>query len=149
VKAFHPDREPDEAEKLRKTAIMQRVTEAYEKSDLLGLFRLQLEFERIDQAHLEKLADVQLKYYNTILQQQVDELDEQLQSVQHELRAMTGGKTAGSISPTGLDYVINHDIRQLKQHIKTLKADLKVLADPTVMNQWLKMYRIPKASDLE
>src|SRR5919199_1222659 len=30
VKAFHPDREQDEDEKIRKTAIMQRVTEAYE-----------------------------------------------------------------------------------------------------------------------
>ncbi len=149
VKAFHPDREPDEAEKLRKTAIMQRVTEAYEKSDLLGLFRLQLEFERIDQAHLEKLADSQLKYYNNVLQQQVDELDEQLQAVQQELRAMTGGKTAGSISPLGIEYAINHDIRQLKQSIKTLKADLKALVDPAIMNQWLKLYRIPKASWLE
>ncbi|HEX9955895.1 MAG TPA: hypothetical protein VGA96_01520 [Fibrella sp.] len=149
VKAFHPDRELDETEKLRKTAIMQRVTEAYEKSDLLGLFRLQLEFERIDQAHLEKLADTQLKYYNKILQQQVDELDEQLESLQQELRSMISGKLTGTISPIGIEYAINHDIRQMKQSIKTLKADLKALVDPAVMNQWLKMYRIPKASDLE
>jgi hypothetical protein len=67
VKAFHPDREPDEAEKARKTGIMQRITEAYEKSDLLALFRLQLEYNRIDQTHLERLAEDQLKYYNKII----------------------------------------------------------------------------------
>ncbi|MEZ0539896.1 hypothetical protein [Fibrella arboris] len=147
VKAFHPDLELDETEKIRKTAIMQRVTEAYEKSDLLGLFRLQLDFERIDQAHLEKLADTQLTYYNGILQQQVDELDQRIEAVQQELRSLVGGKTPGSISPIGIDYAINHDVRQMKQHIKTLKVDLRALADAGVMNQWLKMYRIPKSID--
>ena len=73
VKAFHPDREPDEAEKGRKTEVMHRVTEAYEKGDLLALLRLQLEFNRIDQAHLETLAEEQLTYYNKILRQQTQE----------------------------------------------------------------------------
>ena len=97
VKAFHPDREPDEAEKGRKTEIMHRVTEAYEKSDLLALLRLQLEFDRIDQAHLESLAEEQLKYYNKILRQQTQELDDELFTLQDELAAMTG-KPAFAVS---------------------------------------------------
>ena len=56
VKTFHPDRELDEAEKIRKTAIMQRVTDAYEKNDLLVLLELQLEFERIDAQSLNSIA---------------------------------------------------------------------------------------------
>ncbi|MBO0935343.1 hypothetical protein J2I47_02160 [Fibrella sp. HMF5335] len=150
VKAFHPDREPDEAEKARKTGIMQRVTEAYEKSDLMGLFRLQLEFERIDQAHLEKLADSQLIYYNKILRQQADELDGQLAQIQHELRAMTGGGSLfGSSTAVGLDYAINGDIKAVKADIKTLKNDLKTLANPAVMRAWLKTFRIPKDIGIE
>ena len=144
VKAFHPDREPEEAEKARKTGIMQRVTEAYEKSDLMGLFRLQLEFERIDQAHLEKLADSQLTYYNKILKQQADELDGQLFQLQNELRAMTGGGMFGFNTAAGLEYAINNDIKLIKADIKTLKNDLKTLTDPVMMKAWLKTFRIPK-----
>ncbi|MBO0931799.1 cell envelope integrity protein TolA [Fibrella aquatilis] len=144
VKAFHPDREPDEAEKSRKTGIIQRVTEAYEKSDLMGLFRLQLEFERIDQAHLEKLADNQLLYYNKILKQQADELDAQLFQIQNELRAITGGGMFGFSTAVGLDYAINNDVKAIKADIKTLKSDLKSLTDPSIMKAWLKTFRIPK-----
>lgn len=140
VKAFHPDREPDEAEKERKTAIMQRVTEAYEKSDLMGLFRLQLEFERIDAAHLEKLADAQLQYYNRILQEQVDELDSQLAQVQQELGSLTGNTEYG-LSATGLEFAINSDINQMKRAVKALKADLKTLTDPAYLRAWLKTYQ--------
>ncbi len=147
VKAFHPDREPDETEKARKTGIMQRVTEAYEKSDLMGLFRLQLEFERIDQAHLEKLADSQLLYYNKILKQQADELDGQLFMIQNEVRSMTGGGMYGFSSAAGIDYAINSDIKSVKAAIKTLKNDLKTLTDPAVMKAWLKTFRIPKDDD--
>lgn len=144
VKAFHPDRELDEAEKTRKTTIMQRVTDAYEKSDLLSLFRLQLEFERIDQAHLEKLADTQLTYYNTILKQQVDELDGQLGQLQGEIASLTGGSPFGFSTTSGLDYAINKDIKEMKRAIKALKLDLETLTDAAQLKAWLKAYHIPK-----
>lgn len=140
VKAFHPDREPDEAEKERKTAIMQRVTEAYEKSDLMGLFRLQLEFERIDQAHLEKLADAQLLYYNKILTEQVEELDTQLKQVQADMSSLTGSASYG-FSATGLEFALNNEISDMKRVVKHLKADLKTLTDPAYLRAWLKQYR--------
>ncbi len=144
VKAFHPDREPDEAEKGRKTEIMHRVTEAYEKSDLLALLRLQLEFDRIDQAHLESLAEEQLKYYNKILKQQTQELDEELFALHNELAAMTGKPAFAVSSKIALEFNLNSDIAQLKRDIKRIKSDLKAFAEPSVLKQWLKTYRIQK-----
>lgn len=144
VKAFHPDRELDEEEKIRKTTIMQRVTEAYEKSDLMGLFRLQLEFERIDQAHLEKLADTQLLYYNKILKQQADELDNQLAMLQGEISNMTGGGMSGFGTAKGLDYAINNDIKSMKEAVKALKLDLAALTDIAQLKAWLKSYRLSR-----
>ncbi|MBO0949047.1 hypothetical protein [Fibrella forsythiae] len=144
VKAFHPDREPDEDEKIRKTTIMQRVTEAYEKSDLLGLFRLQLEFERIDQAHLEKLADNQLLYYNRILKQQADELDGKLAQRQEELSNMTGGRVATVGNAKGLDFAINADIKSMKQAVKALKFELSMLTDSAQLRAWLKSYHLDR-----
>lgn len=141
VKAFHPDREPDEAEKLRKTEIMHRVIAAYEKSDLLALFRLQLEFERIDQAHLEALAEEQLTYYNKILRQQAQELEAEFASLQKELAAMTGKSTFSAGSLVGFEFSLNSDIAQLKRDIKQLKQDVKALANTSILRQWLKSYR--------
>ena len=147
VKAFHPDREPDEAEKGRKTEIMHRVTEAYEKSDLLALLRLQLEFDRIDQAHLESLAEEQLKYYNKILRQQTQELDDELFTLQDELAAMTGKPAFAVSSRIALEFSLNSDIAQLKRDIKQIKSDVKAFADPSVLKQWLKTYRIQKPDE--
>lgn len=140
VKAFHPDREPDEAEKGRKTAIMHRVTEAYEKSDLLALLRLQLEFERIDQTHLETLAETQLRYYNKILRQQAQELDDEFTRLQNNLVALTGKPTGTLHSRKGIEFNLNNDIAQLKRDVKQLKTNLKILAGPGQLRQWLKMY---------
>lgn len=148
VKAFHPDREPDEAEKQRKTEIMHRVTEAYEKSDLLALLRLQLEFEHIDQEHLENLAEEQLKYYNKILKQQAEELDDEFFTLQNELAVLTGKPSFAVSSPIALEFSLNSDIAQLKRDIKQIKSDIKAFADPGRLKQWLKTYRIQKSDNI-
>ena len=148
VKAFHPDRERDEAEKERKTAVMQRITEAYEKSDLLALFRLQLEFNRIDQQHLETLADDQLKYYNKILKQQVSELGDELYGMQQHLSAMLG-KPLMFTTTFGLEYAFNNDLRELKSGVKAVKREVKDFRDPAILKAWLRAYKIPKADEYD
>jgi hypothetical protein len=144
VKAFHPDREPDEAEKARKTEIMQRVTEAYEKSDLLALLRLQLEFNRIDQQHLETLADDRLRYYNKILKQQAEELDNELNGIQNQLASAMGQPFTMAGSVLGLEMSFNNDIRSLKRSIKATRKDIKDLSDPAILKAWLKTYQIQR-----
>lgn len=78
VKAFHPDREKDELEKERKTLLMHRITEAYEKDDLFDLLRLRLELLGTDFEHSN---DESLKYYVKLLKQQVEELEDELLEV--------------------------------------------------------------------
>lgn len=149
VKAFHPDREPDEDEKVRKTEVMHRITEAYEKSDLLALLRLQLEYNRIDQNHLETLAEEQLKYYNKILKEQTKELEEQLYSLQSQLSSISGQPFYAVSSPAALEISFKSDVQELKRSIKSLKSDLTAFQDFTVMKQWLKSYRIQKPRDFD
>ena len=143
VKAFHPDREPDEAEKARKTEIMQRVTQAYEASDLLALLRLQLEFDRIDQDHLETLADDQLRYYNKILKDQAQDLESELYAIQERMGRMSGSPF-GVSSTMQVEYKFNSDVRQLKKSIKDMKSDIGMFSDLSVLKLWLKDYKIPK-----
>ena len=143
VKAFHPDRELDEAEKARKTEIMQRVTQAYEASDLLALLRLQLEFDRIDQDHLETLADDQLRYYNKILKDQAQDLEGELYAIQERMGRMSGSPF-GVYSTMQVEYKFNSDVRQLKKSIKDMKSDIGMFSDLSVLKLWLKDYKIPK-----
>ncbi len=81
VKQFHPDKEHDELERERKTEIMKRITQAYEKNDLFDLLKLQLEYLQIDKGHINKLADDKLKYYNKILKEQLEELQDELSEI--------------------------------------------------------------------
>ncbi|MDP3839807.1 MAG: hypothetical protein Q8Q54_12895, partial [Methylococcales bacterium] len=74
VASLHPDREPDEQERERKTKLMQKVNVAYSKKDLLQLLELQLAVEQIDQAHLNNLSEDRLKHFNKVLQEQFTEL---------------------------------------------------------------------------
>ncbi|WP_207218617.1 hypothetical protein, partial [Staphylococcus aureus] len=109
--------------------------------------RLQLEFDRIDQQHLETLADEQLRYYNKILRQQADELSDELSGLQNQLAAMLGKSRMPVTSALGLDFTFNNDVRELKKTVKALRKDVKSLTDPVVLKAWLKSYRIQKADD--
>lgn len=80
--ALHPDREADPAEQARKTALMQRVNQAYNDNKLLDLLQLQLEVEQIDPAHIAGLSEDRLKHYNRVLAEQLAELQQEVSAVQ-------------------------------------------------------------------
>lgn len=149
VKAFHPDREPDEAERLRKTEIMQHVTDAYERNDLLALLQLQLELERIDQEHLETMAEEKLLHFNKLLRKQAAELDELLWGIKGALSQMTNRPPYQITDPSLLDYWLDKDVKSAKKQMRQLEKDLRDLTDPKVLKIWLKSYKIrkPKADD--
>ncbi|RIY08786.1 hypothetical protein D0T11_13710 [Hymenobacter rubripertinctus] len=146
VKHLHPDREPDEAEKLRKTELLKRVTTAYKANELLTLLRLQLELNRIDQQHLENLAEAQLRHYNTLLRQQVRELEQQQALEQQELSAFTGKPYYYIISPIAMELDFQHMKAGLTAKVQRLATDVERCGqDPAALKEFLKAYKIPKA----
>ena len=146
VKALHPDLEPDEAEKTRKTGLLQRVTAAYEANELLTLLCLQLELQRIDQTHLENLAEDQLRHYNKLLREQVRELDEALYQEQVALSDFTGKPYYFTLTPVAIDLEYQHQKIQLTAKIKQLTAEVLAFEhDPAALKAFLKQYKIPKA----
>lgn len=145
VKAFHPDREPNEEERERKTQIMQRVTEAYEKNDLLGLLRLQLEFDRIDQNHIENIAESHLKNYNKLLREQAEELSYQLENMVSQVAQMSGKPDYIVSNIHRLRLSLEQDIKEFKSAAKSIKNDVKVFGSQLFLKEFLKSYKIPKA----
>lgn len=147
VKAFHPDREPDEAEKIRKTSILQRVTAAYEANDLLALLQLQLELERIDDNHLDALADDKLRYFNKSLISQLTELTDELWAIERQLAQLANISHFGFFNPKQVEWEFEKNLKDIKKEIKRIKQDLELLRDPVVLRDWLRGYRIEREED--
>ncbi|WP_159466908.1 hypothetical protein [Dyadobacter sp. 3J3] len=146
VKAFHPDRETDEAEKIRKTEIMQRVTQTYQDNNLLELLKLQIEFERIDQDHLENLGKEQLTYYNLVLKEQVEELEKEKEEIQQQISYLCGINPQHANSMTTVVVKFNTNINEVKAEIKEIKLTLKRWQEPSVLKAFLKTYEIPNTA---
>jgi uncharacterized protein (UPF0335 family) len=144
---LHPDREPDEAERARKTTLMQQVNTAYDKKDLLKLLELQLKIEQID-PNLTQVADSRLKHYNKILAEQLVELQSEVAHV--EMPFNHGSFYAGPrITPGNVIRSLNKDIAELKRDLQDMQADLCNLGDIKALKVWLKNYRLQSAERSE
>lgn len=142
--ALHPDREPDPAERARKTALMQRANTAYENGNLLQLLELQLELEHIDQAHLASLAPERLKHYIKILKGQLGDLDAEIQTIEHSIIMDFGLPPYTAIRPKDLHLMLAHDIRNCTGQIAALQQRLAVAADTRELKAWLKTVRLTR-----
>lgn len=136
--ALHPDREPDPEEKTRKTALMQRANEAYEKGNLLQLLELQLELEHIDQAHLAAIRPERLKHYIKILKGQLADLDMEIQGLEERLMVEFGLPPFEAIHPKSLLPMIQQDMATCQGQIADLQWQLATAADPKQLKAWLK-----------
>lgn len=144
VAALHPDREPDLAERERKTELMKKITVAYGKKDLLQLLELQLKVEQIDQTRINNIADDRLKHYNIILQNQLEELQQEVKLMERGIREMTGLAPYEHLSPKRLSTLLNDDMRRLRNQISRIQHDLRLFNDIRQFKLWLKGYRIPE-----
>ncbi|MGB4673153.1 MAG: molecular chaperone DnaJ [Azovibrio sp.] len=136
--ALHPDREPDPAEQARKTVLMQRANEAYEKGNLLQLLELQLELEHIDQAHLAAIRPERLKHYIKILKGQLEDLDMEIQHVEEQLITDFGLPPFKALHPSDLISMLLQDISTCQRQIAELQQQIATAADPKQLKAWLK-----------
>lgn len=143
VKVFHPDRETDEAAKQRKTEAMQRITKAYQENNLLTLLKLQLELEQSENAGLENLNKNQLSYFNKILRQQIEELDQQKIALQQRIEGICGLPYQHANSLVTVIARFNANINELKVEIKNIKALIRHWMVPSQLKAYLKPFQIP------
>lgn len=138
VSALHPDRETDPTERARKTALMQRVNQAYDKNNLLQLLELQLELEHIDQFALNNISDDRLKHYNKILKDQLAELDQEILHVEDQFRAEYGLSPFVDISPSTILRDLVRDVVTMQQANRDIEHDLELFNDIKMIKLWLK-----------
>lgn len=141
VSALHPDREPDAAERTRKTALMQRVNTAYEKKDLLKLLELQLAIEQIDAHAIANLSEERLKHFNKILREQLSELAREILTVQLPIREQLDMSPTQPIAMKTVMPRLMQDIAHLKSQIRRIENEIQMPKNPLAFKQWIKTYR--------
>ena len=150
--ALHPDREPDETERVRKTELMQRVNQAYQKNDLLSLLQLQLEIEQIDQNALDGIAEDRLKHYNKVLAEQLNELQHEVQIHEHRFKAQFDVGLYERITPATMMKTFVRHKQLLVTDTVAMQRQLQLLADDAkFFKRWLKEHReiAQEEADLE
>jgi len=141
VSALHPDREPDASEAKRKTDLMQRVNQAYEKKDLLKLLELQLAIEQIDARAIANLSEDRLKHFNKILREQLSELAQEILAVQMPLREQLNMSPTQPIAMKTVMPRLLQDIAHLKSQIRRIENEIEMPKNPEAFKRWIKTYR--------
>ena len=139
--ALHPDREPDQQERDRKTELMQRINQAYDQKNLLLLLELQLELEHIDQATINNITAGRLKHYNKILKEQLNELENEIYNTVEMFKAQFGISPIARISPSTIMRNLAADIVGIQHAIRDLKSELFIFQDIKKLKAWLKEAR--------
>jgi len=81
AKMLHPDLEQDPARRSEKESAMKDLTTAYKANDLHALLRLELTWITREGADVEQLSEQKLTVYNQVLQEQVEQLLGDLETV--------------------------------------------------------------------
>ncbi|MFN7695388.1 MAG: hypothetical protein ACK5O3_15230 [Burkholderiales bacterium] len=137
--SLHPDRATDDEDSVRRTALMQRANAAYAKEDLLALLSLQLEIEQIDAAHLRGATDAQLKHFNAVLQEQLEELKAEVQMRERSFCADFEIKPRStSLNPAKLGPVLAHAVADWRAEVFHAGRDYEAVNSREGTRKWLK-----------
>ncbi len=136
--ALHPDREPDAAERARKTALMSRANTAYERQDLAALLQLQLQLEQTHPDTLARLADDRINAMASLLQQQVGTLEQTLRSLEQQLRHEFDLSPRAAVDAEQLEAHRQQARQALEHQTQRLEQDLQRIQDMEELRRWLK-----------
>ena len=136
--ALHPDREPDETERLRKTALMSEVNAAYDRQNLSELLKLQLQVAQIDSASLSRMTDDKLNAMCLLLKEQVAALEEDHAQTEYELRHVLGVTALETLTDANLAQALAAQLRDQENEAHTLVSDLRRIQNETELKRWLK-----------
>lgn len=141
--SLHPDREPDDTARVRKTALMAQVNEAYARNDLLALLTVQIDIEQIDAAHLQGVPETRMRHYVRVLKEQRQALESELAALQFNLVEHSGSPPGLLAWPASwLDLALDDDLQQVRDAADTLREDMQALRDARTRPAFLRALQI-------
>jgi hypothetical protein len=144
---LHPDREPDAAERDRKTALMKQVNEAYAQKNLLRLLELQIQIEQIDAASLASINPLRLGHYNEVLTEQCAQLEHEIEALVAPFAHQLGAFGGRNLTPDTVNRSLDGDVAAMRRDAQSIEHDVKRLSDRPVLKAWLKHIKVQKHRD--
>jgi hypothetical protein len=148
--ALHPDREPDETERLRKTALMSEVNAAYEKNDLTTLLRLQMQVAQVNPPNkpgTARMADDKLIAMSLLLKEQVTALEDDLDQLENRLSRELCVPVRADADEAALSQSLQRIQADQRHNADTLAADLRRIQNDAELKRWLKeQWQLAKAT---
>lgn len=144
--ALHPDREPDEQERLRKTALMSEVNAAYEKNELSTLLRLQMQVTQVNPQNATRMADAQLIAMASLLKEQVAALEDDLDALQSRLSRELCVPVRADVDEAAMTQALQLIQADQRHNADSLAADLRRIQNDAELKRWLKeQWQLAKA----
>ena len=148
--SLHPDREPDEQERLRKTGLMSEVNAAYEKNDLTTLLRLQMQVTQLNppnKAGTPRMADDQLIAMSLLLKEQVAALADDLDQLENRLSSELCVPVRADADEAALSQSLQRIQADQRHSADSLAADLRRIQSDAELKRWLKeQWQLAKAT---
>ncbi len=148
--SLHPDREPEEQERLRKTALMSEVNAAYEKNDLTTLLRLQMQVTQVNPQNkggTARMADDQLIAMSVLLKEQVAALEDDLDQLENRLSRELCVSVRADADEAALSLSLQRIQADQRHSADSLAADLRRIQNDAELRRWLKeMWQLAKAT---
>lgn len=145
--ALHPDREPDEQERLRKTGLMSEVNAAYEKNDLSTLLRLQIQVTKVNPQNSARMADAQLIAMASLLKEQVTALEDDLDALQSRLSRELCVPVRAEDDEAQMTQALQRIQADQRHSADSLSADLRRIQNDAELKRWLKeQWQLAKAT---
>lgn len=136
--AWHPDREPDEQERRRKTELMGQANAAYERRDLLSLLRLQGQAVQGGVGAVgQPPADERLAAMTLLLKRQVAERERSRAALQSDLALEFDLPPGQAAQPQTLAVDRQAKLEALQQSVRDRERDLRCLGEVSALRRWL------------
>jgi hypothetical protein len=136
--ALHPDREPDENLRKRKTELMSEVNAAYERKDLSTLLRIQIQEQTLDASKATQLSDEKLKAMCNVLAAQVKTLEADNEQVRLWMSHEFGYSPHLRFNVPDLLWVMQQNVQQRQNDLTEMQTDLQRVQDDKELKTWLK-----------
>ena len=136
--ALHPDREPDEQARLRKTGLMSEVNAAYDRNDLTTLLRLQMQVTQASPQGTARMADDKLLAMCLLLKEQVAALEDDLEQLQSRLSRELCVPVRADIDEALLSQSLQRIQADQRYSADSLASDLRRIQNEAELKRWLK-----------
>lgn len=148
--ALHPDREPDEAERARKTELMGQANAAYERRDLMALLTLQLRCEQIDATAISRLTTEKMAALTLLLKEQAAAVEEDLFVAVSRVHEEFALSAYTPLTEAGLLRDLESQAMDLQEGLAMMQEDLQAVQTDAGLKRWLKLQKkMAKADNFE